>query len=174
MVKRLHNESNTSSGRPGVGDAFMRVFELTAVLNEFMEQGLAERKLTRARAWLIWQLHHEGPVTQRALSQILRVTPRNVTGLVDALEADGLVARTAHPTDRRATLVTLTDHGRQTTTSLAADYQQGAEYLFGGINPDTIADFVETLDIVLRRLRREESAGPPNQTDPPTGRRTPT
>ncbi|MEN3610618.1 MarR family transcriptional regulator [Plantactinospora sp. ZYX-F-223] len=46
------------------------------------------------------------------LSQALKCTPRNVTGLVDALEAAGFVARSAHPTDRRATVVSLTQGER--------------------------------------------------------------
>ena len=52
-----------------------------------------ERGLTRARAAVIWQLQERGPVTQRTLSQALRVSPRNVTGLLDALEAGGYVTR---------------------------------------------------------------------------------
>jgi DNA-binding MarR family transcriptional regulator len=36
---------------------------------------------------------------------------RNVTGLVDALQADGFVMRSPHPTDQRTTLVTLTEQG---------------------------------------------------------------
>ncbi|HEV3399799.1 MAG TPA: MarR family transcriptional regulator, partial [Actinomycetes bacterium] len=89
----------------------MRLFQLTVRLGEEMEKGLVERGLTRARAAVIWQLHQQGPVTQRTLSQALRVSPRNITGLLDALEAGGYVARGRHPTDRRATLVSLTDEG---------------------------------------------------------------
>jgi DNA-binding MarR family transcriptional regulator len=48
----------------------------------------------------------------RELAEALRVSPRNVTGLLDGLEATGFVARTMHPSDRRATLVTLTEHGK--------------------------------------------------------------
>jgi DNA-binding MarR family transcriptional regulator len=150
MVKPVHNVSATQSG--GADDALMRLFEMTVVLGEFMERGLAERGLTRARASLIWQLHRDGPMTQRALSQALRVTPRNVTGLVDALEKDGFVARSAHPSDRRATLVTLTDRGRDTAAALAADYRDGARYLFGGVAPADIATFVATMELVLARL----------------------
>ena len=39
------------------------------------------------------------------------MTARNVTGLIDALEHDGLVERLPHPSDRRATLVRLTVAG---------------------------------------------------------------
>lgn len=159
MVKSLHNDSTAGSHQVGPDDAFMRLFEMVAVLGEYMERGLTERGLTRARAWLIWQLHHHGPVTQRALSELLRVTPRNVTGLVDALEADGFVARTPHPTDRRATLVTLTQKGRNTASGLARDYQKGAEYLFGGVTPANLTALVDTLDVALARLPAAGPAG---------------
>lgn len=160
MVKQLHSDSAAESGEVGergvevtTEDAFMRLFDLVALLGEAMERGLAERGLTRARAWLIWQLHHEGPMTQRALSEILRVTPRNVTGLVDALEADGFVARTPHPTDRRATLLTLTTKGESAASELARDYRGGASHLFDGASKDDLSTFVKTLDRVLDRLR---------------------
>lgn len=43
----------------------------------------------------------------------LQVTPRSATEVVDALETQGLVARTADPDDRRAVFVGLTDQGRE-------------------------------------------------------------
>jgi DNA-binding MarR family transcriptional regulator len=43
------------------------------------------------------------------LAEALEVTPRNITALVDALEAGGLVRRGGHASDRRVTLVELTD-----------------------------------------------------------------
>ena len=46
------------------------------------------------------------------LAQHLHIAPRSATEVVDALEAKGLVARSPDPSDRRATLVSLTDRGR--------------------------------------------------------------
>jgi DNA-binding MarR family transcriptional regulator len=53
----------------------------------------------------------------QAMSQVeigseTNVTPANVTYQVDTLEKAGLVARGPHPSDRRITLVELTDKGR--------------------------------------------------------------
>ncbi len=108
-MKQIHNDVDAESV---IADqALMRLFELTVRLGEEMEKGLVERGLTRARAAVIWQLHERGPVTQRILSQALRVSPRNVTGLLDALEAGGYVTRGRYPTDRRPPLVTLTEQG---------------------------------------------------------------
>ena len=84
---------------------------------------------TRARTHLLWELHRLGPSTQQALAETLKVSPRNVTGLVDALESHGYLERRPHPTDRRALLVTLTDLGSQTMARMAADREQAAAQL---------------------------------------------
>src|ERR1700761_5167301 len=92
-------------------DALDELLHLVALLNRDMTESLGRLGLTPARAHLVWVLHHQGPATQRALATALSVTPRNVTGLVDALVDTEFVMRQPHPTDRRATLVSLTDHG---------------------------------------------------------------
>lgn len=46
------------------------------------------------------------------LADELRIAPRSATEVVDALEERGWVSRTPDPTDRRATVLTLTDAGR--------------------------------------------------------------
>jgi DNA-binding MarR family transcriptional regulator len=158
IVKQIHNEDTAVS--PVAHEALMRLFELTVRLGEEMEKGLVERGLTRARAAVIWQLHQWGPVTQRALSQALRVSPRNVTGLLDALEAGGYVSRGRHPTDRRATLVSLTEQGAAAAARLHADYEMGARVLLGDVPPADLTAFVSVVDHVLDRLRGATSTPP--------------
>ena len=65
---------------------------------------------TRMR--LLCELHRDGPQRMAELASALDVTPRNVTTLVDGLERDGIVERRPHPTDRRATVIELTDSAR--------------------------------------------------------------
>ena len=66
---------------------------------------------TPARARLLGALNFFGSCKMGEIGARLGVTPRNVTKLVDALEAEGLVQRKPHPHDRRATLLSLTDRG---------------------------------------------------------------
>jgi DNA-binding MarR family transcriptional regulator len=82
---------------------------------------------TPARARLLAALQCEGSRKMSELGAQLGVTPRNITKLVDGLEAEGLVARKAHPSDRRATLVSLTDKGALVgKESALADYAAAA------------------------------------------------
>ncbi|QBI21976.1 MarR family transcriptional regulator [Egibacter rhizosphaerae] len=111
--------------------------------------------LTQARAELLWRLHVAGPSTQRALSEALRCTPRNVTGLVDALEAAGLVRREPHPEDRRAMLVTLTPQGEKLLARWREGYEQLAGRLFGDVSAGDLRGFHATLSHMLEQLRRQ-------------------
>ena len=133
--------------------ALNRVLELAILINSDMRVGLAERGLTESRAHLLWELHQRGPSTQRELADALRVSPRNITGLVDALAATGFVSRKAHPRDRRATLVQFTKHGAEAARRLEGDQQEFARVLFDGMSTSLFNGLVRGLDVVLERLR---------------------
>ncbi|MBB1254831.1 MarR family transcriptional regulator [Streptomyces sp. OF3] len=137
-----------------------RLFELAEVLGAMMQRGVAEKGLTTARAGALWALFHGGPMTQRALATQLGVTPRNVTGLLDALQEDGLVVREAHPTDRRATLVSLTEKGGSVTSALRDGRDELAALLFADVPADRLDTFTATLAQVTERLRTVGTDGP--------------
>jgi DNA-binding MarR family transcriptional regulator len=65
------------------------------------------------RMRLLVALECVGEQSMGQLASELGVSPRRVTALVEALEADGLVERHSHPTDGRSTLVAITDTGRK-------------------------------------------------------------
>ena len=95
-------------------------------------------------------------MTQRQLSDAPRCTPRNVTGLVDALEDAGLVERRPHPTDRRAIHVTLTKQGETAAADWTARSRQLAKQLFSDIHRGDLETLVSTIDVVLEHLDATE------------------
>jgi DNA-binding MarR family transcriptional regulator len=129
-----------------------RLFQLTVVMSEAMEQDLARRGLTRPRATLLVYLHDHGPTIQSALARALRVSPRNVTGLVNGLEASGLVRRSPHPTDGRAALVELTDDGSGAAAALTRDERKFARYLFAERSAAELGNLAVGFDQLLARL----------------------
>ena len=139
------------------GAALDQVLELAILINDDMTRSLARDGLTPTRAHLLWELHRRGPSTQRALAEALDVSPRNITGLVDALVATGFVTREPHPTDRRATLVSFTEHGARTAKALDVGREQLAELLFAGMSDENFDGFVAGLDAVLATIREELS-----------------
>lgn len=139
-------------------EALDQMLELVVLLNDDMQRDLDRHGLSVPRAHLLWLLHHNGPVTQRTLADALKVTPRNVTGLVDGLVSTGFVTREPHPADRRATLVSLTEHGTSTLTEMDAGHRDLARSLFADMPSDQLACFLAGLHHVKGRLQEEVRA----------------
>jgi DNA-binding MarR family transcriptional regulator len=133
--------------------ALDQILELTVLLNDDMTSSLARDGLTRSRAHLLWVLGQRGPTTQRDLAESLGVSARTITGLVDGLAATDFVTREPHPTDRRATLVSFTEHGAATTRVMQDGHQELAHLLFADLAPEQFDSFVQGLGALLDRLR---------------------
>jgi DNA-binding MarR family transcriptional regulator len=126
--------------------------EIALLIQDDLARFFSATGLTAARTHLLWELHRLGPCTQQTLATTLKVTPRNVTGLVDALQADGFVDRRPHPSDRRATLVTLTDVGTKTAVDMARGRELIAAALIAGFGDDQLDQFSRNLDTIAGRL----------------------
>ena len=132
--------------------ALDRLLELVVLLNEDMTASLARDGLSVPRAHLLWLVHHAGPTTQRALADALKVSPRNVTGLVDGLAGTGFVTREPHPTDRRAFRVSLTEQGSSVLAEMDREHRALAELLLGELSAPELEAFAAGLDHVVCRL----------------------
>ena len=133
-------------------EALDRILLLTTILDADMTRGLEKVGLSQSRVRPVMVLHENGPSTQRELADALGFSARNVTGLVDALVETGFVRRGPHPTDRRATLVSLTPRGRRVADGLAEGRDELARQLFETMPQRTFAGFVAGLDSVLATI----------------------
>src|ERR1700749_4259050 len=128
---------------PGRGDLAVsivgRLFRLAPQLTDLLDLGAREYGMGFARGRVLWALQESGPVVMRALSQQLGISPRTVTGLIDALEADGWVTRTPHPDDRRATIISITPTAQAALTTLRSSYEGLAHDLLAGLDPADLA-----------------------------------
>ncbi|MCH7345137.1 MarR family transcriptional regulator [Pelomonas sp. CA6] len=92
---------------------------------------------TLPRFDLLAQLErHPQGLSMRELSQRLMVTGGNVTGITDQLEAEGLVQREPHPSDRRSFSVKLTPAGRRQFKRMAATHEAWIDELLAGWNAE--------------------------------------
>jgi DNA-binding MarR family transcriptional regulator len=71
--------------------------------------------------------------SMRELSDVLHISPRTVTDMIDGLEAKALVARCPHVADRRVTLVRLTEEGRQQLAVAATGAEQASRAAMAGL-----------------------------------------
>jgi DNA-binding MarR family transcriptional regulator len=130
------------------------LLRLAPRLERLRAQGLEQQGLTGPRLRLLSFLHTEGPLTSADLARRLDVTPRAVTALVDGLVEQRLVRRRPHPSDRRATLVSLSARGARTCTRLDSGYGELADELLAGATDRQLAAGLA----LIRRLDRSLDA----------------
>ncbi|MEU0274301.1 MarR family winged helix-turn-helix transcriptional regulator [Streptomyces sp. NPDC006307] len=89
-----------------------------------------------------------GPVAQAELGRSLAIDPKDMVGILNDLQADGLVTRAPDPTDRRKNAITVTRDGvhRLRRCELAAD--RANDELLAGLEPAERDRFVA----LLRRI----------------------
>ncbi|MFI5084451.1 MAG: MarR family winged helix-turn-helix transcriptional regulator [Actinomycetales bacterium] len=103
----------------------------------------------------------DGALPMASASARLQVHPTSVTNVVDRLERDGLVRRTAHPTDGRATLVQVTEEG-SSLAEAATRLLNRDVFSLPGIPPNELTVLVRTLADFRRAAGDfEDSPAPP-------------
>jgi len=113
-----------------------RLLQIADLFQKDMARAFDGTGLTPARVHLLWALQHAGPSTQQALARLCGVSPRNITGLVDALEASGHVRRSPHPSDRRAVLVELTGTATETMAKMQQEHADLDATLIAAVAPE--------------------------------------
>lgn len=78
----------------------------------------------------------EPPLKMVQLAERLRIVPRSVTPVVDALEEAGLVRREVDPANRRSTLLVVTGEGRKQYEQVREARRRVAEELFSVLTPE--------------------------------------
>jgi DNA-binding MarR family transcriptional regulator len=87
------------------------------------------------------------------LAQAAGVTSRNVTGLVDTLERDGLAQRVPDPRDRRSVRARITPAGRHWIEAFGEPSRRAMAAMFRGFSP---AELATLRDLCLRLAGNQE------------------
>jgi DNA-binding MarR family transcriptional regulator len=105
--------------------------------------------------FVLARLAERTPIHQVDLAEPVLADPPNVSRLVDALVARGLVRRSPDPTDRRSCLLALTVEGRRLCTTLQSHAIAERQLVFNGFDEsdlDALAGALDRIDGNVRRL----------------------
>ena len=104
----------------------------------------------RERERVLSLLDETEGISQQKLALILGIRPQSLSELIMKLERDGLLLRSKNPEDRRETLVSLTEAGRQR----AAEFEQQRRRREEDFLASLTAEERSTLTGLLRKLLR--------------------
>jgi DNA-binding MarR family transcriptional regulator len=94
---------------------------------------------------LLLELARAGPRTQAQLADASGYEAPTITLSVGQLETAGLVTRRPSPTDRRATIVELSDEGRALLPRLRSAWRQVAEQSVAGLSSTSVDQLTDVL-----------------------------
>jgi len=86
------------------------------------------------------------------ISDLLRVSNGNITGIVDRLTQEGLAERAAVPGDRRASQVRLTPEGRNAFADHAHAHEGWIDAMLDGLSQDDTTGMIQRLDKLIDTL----------------------
>ena len=131
--------------------AVTSIMRVQQILLSAVDSALRPHGLTFARyeALVLLTFARTGRLPMRVMGERLQLHPTSVTNIVDRLQADGLVKRIPHPTDRRATLVEITEAGT-TRREEATRAVTAIDFGLRGLGPDQQAQLTELAEAVRR------------------------
>lgn len=109
--------------------AWLEMVQAFNLIGQRAAAQLTEYELTPAQFDVLAQLSEEQGIMQQELAEKLLVSKGNITGLINRLEARGLVVRRQNPEDARSHCLHLTDAGEV----LAASVIPAHEALIGDL-----------------------------------------
>jgi DNA-binding MarR family transcriptional regulator len=147
-------------------EAFRALVMATKRLEHVIEAQLDDLGITYGQYKALMCIKNFGinGTQMNAVAGFLSVTPRNVTGLVDNLEAAGLVERVPDPADRRATIVRVTAAGETAATRGRRVHEALLGKLMGILSEEEMLQ-LRHLSTKLLRAVEEVSAGDRRKTN---------
>jgi DNA-binding MarR family transcriptional regulator len=147
------NEDGPESGaRTTAGDAFsglvVRLFRLNGLLAAEGETLARPTGQTTAR-WQVLAMVEDAPLTVAQIARTLGLARQSVQRVADALEQVGMVTYEDNPRHRRARLVTLTEEGRVTLSTIQAAQRPWADTLGKSVGERELRQAILVLDRVL-------------------------
>jgi len=162
MAKQTASRKTGRSAAPAHGDTHgaanwdqrlgFLMHDVSRLRRKVFDEAMRPEGVTRSQWWVMAHLsRHEG-ISQTDLADALDLGRSALGGLVDRLEALGLVRRDADAHDRRAKLLYMTPRGQAMIDTMRAKSDRMSEAILQGLDARQRHELAEMLALVKRNL----------------------
>ncbi|WP_148575683.1 MarR family winged helix-turn-helix transcriptional regulator [Nocardioides caldifontis] len=113
-----------------------------------------EVEMDRSAYGILCRLVDEGPQRLGSLAHAFGLDPSTITRQVQSLENTGWVARHADPTDRRASLLDVTDEGREVLVATRDRRREWLKFTLRDWTPEEMDEFGRLIEKFNRSIER--------------------
>ncbi|MDD2882696.1 MAG: MarR family transcriptional regulator [Rhodoferax sp.] len=128
------------------GHAIRRLHQISVAFFSQETQGLG---ITPVQYAILQMVHNHPGFDQRTLARNIALDTSTTAGVVDRLEARGLMARSASPDDRRVRLLTLTPEGEQLLADAIGPMERAQELILAPLTSPQRDEFMQLLSLLV-------------------------
>jgi len=122
---------------------------------------LVEHKITGPQLITLMTVEEQGPVTASAIAKYIHLSPSTVIGILDRLEAKGLIRRERDLKDRRLVWVSLTEKGKVLTENAPSPLQDSLAEAVNKLPDTELEMIVESLERIVELMKTHEIVAVP-------------
>jgi MarR family 2-MHQ and catechol resistance regulon transcriptional repressor len=120
---------------PQSADVWLVIRKASYWVQQHAQDSVAATGLGLTDFAVLKALLYTGPLPVNVIGSKVLLTSGSITSSVDRLEAQGLVRRNSHPTDRRAFLVSLTAAGRSKIRPASLKHAEKMAHVVSALTP---------------------------------------
>jgi DNA-binding MarR family transcriptional regulator len=113
--------------------------------------------LTLPQMVTLFAIHDSGTCRMSTLAELTQQSAGTLTGIVDRLIADGLVARVRNTSDRRVVEVTLTPEGERRLAQVTAARYEQTNHALSGFSDSDLATLEQLLGQFLEAVQHHDT-----------------
>lgn len=130
------------------GHAIRRLHQISVAL---FSQEMGEVGITPVQYAILQMVHNQPGFDQRTLAGNIALDTSTTAGVVDRLEARGLLTRNASPSDRRVRLLALTPAGEQLLLDSIPRMEQAQQLILAPLSPAQQTEFMHLLHLLVKK-----------------------
>src|ERR1700733_11004880 len=145
-----HLSADQSAAELNLERASAEIRGTLAVLYRRIRQTKQIGDLTMSESSTLSRLQHSGPTTAATLAKLEQISPQSIGVTVAALEAKGLIQRSADPADGRRVIVSLTSAGDATVQARRSARDQQFTRALSALSTAERAQLLQAMPLLER------------------------
>ena len=130
------------------GHAIRRLHQASVA---FFSQEIGDLGITPVQYAILQMVHNHPGFDQRTLARNIALDTSTTAGVVDRLEARGVITRSASPDDRRVRLLSLTPAGEQLLVDVIPRMEKAQQLILAPLSPGQQAEFMHLLRLLVNK-----------------------
>lgn len=135
-------------------EAICQLIEGFFLIRRKLTDGIATSTthITPSQGWVLSLVQKCGPISVKEIAKKLQMSSSAATQLIDALVQHEYLIRSEDESDRRTSLISATEKGKETIQVILGQLQISATQTFGVLTQEELTTYIQLTEKIVRTL----------------------